>query len=279
MRISACNQVAGVVGSPIGHSLSPVIHNAWLDAAGLDGVYFAAEPERGGFREFARTPRPPRVEAATFAASMSPLPFKARPWPSPTVPAARPAGGRGQPADLRGRRAISADNTDGVGLLAAFAEQAPGFDPAAGPVVILGAGGAARGAVAAFLEAGAPSVRIVNRTGGPGGGPRGRVRREGQGDRAESLTAGLADANAMINATPAAAAISRWSTPRQQRGDGHGLSAAGHPVPGAGAGGGARTVDGLAMLIGQARPCFEAFFGVEPAGSGRSRPGDRLPCP
>src|SRR5262249_19985889 len=57
-----------------------------------------------------------------------------------------------------------ADNTDGLGLLAAFAEQAPGFDAAAGPVVILGAGGGARGAAGAFIDAGCPEVRVVNRT-------------------------------------------------------------------------------------------------------------------
>jgi shikimate dehydrogenase len=59
---------------------------------------------------------------------------------------------------------IHADNTDGPGLLGALEEQAPGFDVSAAPVVILGAGGAARGAIAALLLAGAPKVGIVNRT-------------------------------------------------------------------------------------------------------------------
>src|SRR5262249_32180796 len=59
---------------------------------------------------------------------------------------------------------IWADNTDGLGLLAAFAAQAPQFDPTAGPVVILGAGGGVRGAAGAFADAGCPEVRIVNRT-------------------------------------------------------------------------------------------------------------------
>jgi shikimate dehydrogenase len=59
---------------------------------------------------------------------------------------------------------ITADNTDGPGLIGAIAVQAPGFDLSASPVVILGAGGAARGAAAALALAGAPRVSIVNRT-------------------------------------------------------------------------------------------------------------------
>ena len=77
--------------------------------------------------------------------------------------------------DADGR--IAADNTDGAGLLAAFAEQAPGFDVRRGPVVILGAGGAARGAAAALLDAGAPEVRLVNRTLGRARGDRRRAGR------------------------------------------------------------------------------------------------------
>src|SRR5262249_41637300 len=55
-------------------------------------------------------------------------------------------------------------NTDGAGLLAALAEQAPAWRAETGPVVIYGAGGVARGAAAALIEAGSPEVRLVNRT-------------------------------------------------------------------------------------------------------------------
>src|SRR5690606_10422668 len=59
---------------------------------------------------------------------------------------------------------VRAGNTDGPGLLAALADQAPKLEIADRPVVLLGAGGAARGALAALLQAGAPEVRVLNRT-------------------------------------------------------------------------------------------------------------------
>jgi shikimate dehydrogenase len=266
VRISASTKVAGVVGTPIGHSLSPVIHGAWIDAAGLDAAYFAAEPERGGFRAFVRTPGAvPGFGRGDFRGLNVTAPFK-----DEALALADRASRRAQRAgaanllifESGGR--ILADNTDGEGLLAAFCEQAAGFDPAAGPVVILGAGGAARGAVAAFLDAGAPGIRLVNRSTG-----RAAALAADFGDKVsviepQALTAALADANAIINATPAApdiplerAAASAvimdmvyrpLITPFLARARAAGFG----------------TVDGLAMLIGQARPSFTAFFEVEP---------------
>jgi shikimate dehydrogenase len=260
--------VAGVVGAPIAHSLSPVLHNAWLEAAGIDGVYVALEAPEGGFRRLAEG-----LKATSFRGLNVTLPFK-----TDALAAAdhiHPRARRAQAANLLtfkdGR--VSADNTDGLGLLAAFAEQAPGLDPAAGPVVVLGAGGGARGAVAAFLDAGCPHVRVVNRTFG----------------RAEALVAdlggeafGVADAEAafqgamaVVNATSGGLADdSATQFPLAATPDGCVVmdmiyqplvtpflaqaQALGRP-----------TVDGLAMLIGQAVPSFEALFGrPPPAGAG-----------
>ena len=261
--ITGATLVAGVVGSPIAHSLSPILHNAWLETAGIDGVYVALEAADGGLRRLVEG-----LKATSFRGLNVTLPFK-----TDALAAAdhiHPRARRAQAANLLtfkdGR--VSADNTDGLGLLAAFAEQAPGFDPAAGPVVILGAGGAARGAVAAFLDAGCPHVRVVNRTLG----------------RAQALTAdlggeayALADAEAafkgaaaVINATSAGLADdSSLAFPLAATPDGCVVMdmvykplvtpflaeawALGRP-----------SVDGLAMLIGQARPSFEAFFGESP---------------
>ena len=50
--ITGATRVAGVVGHPIAHSLSPVLHNAWLEAAGIDGVYVPLEVAETGFGEF-----------------------------------------------------------------------------------------------------------------------------------------------------------------------------------------------------------------------------------
>ena len=53
MRITGRTIVAGVAGQPVAHSLSPILHNAWLQAAGIDGVYVAFPLDRLGFERFA----------------------------------------------------------------------------------------------------------------------------------------------------------------------------------------------------------------------------------
>jgi shikimate dehydrogenase len=162
---------------------------------------------------------------------------------------------------------IEARNTDGLGLLYAFSQQAPDWRPAAGPIVLLGAGGAARGAVAALKLAGASDIRILNRT-------RSRAETLARELGARAFDFGEADkafdgALCLINATSG-----------QLSGE------ANLPLPGWAAAGavamdmvykplftpflqhakarGFRTVDGLDMLIGQARHSFSAFYGVAP---------------
>ena len=166
---------------------------------------------------------------------------------------------------------VHADNTDGPGLLGAVQAQAPGFDASAAPVVILGAGGAARGAVAALLLAGAPEIRIVNRT-----LARAQELADAFGPKViaaedAALPGLLADAGLVINATSLglgggegpAADLSLTSeravvmdmvykplrTEFLRRAE-----AAGR-----------RTVDGLEMLLRQAIPSFEAIYGVAPS--------------
>ena len=153
------------------------------------------------------------------------------------APIAPRAPGRSISCSSRRTEPSIGDNTDGEGLLAAFAEQAPGFDPAAGPVVILGAGGAARGAAAAFLDAGAPEVRHRQSLLGARQAAcalRSRVRGERCGDFRRRST----DANAVINATSlglGGGSGSDHSTsvglPRASGGDGYGLPPAGNGVP------------------------------------------------
>jgi len=263
--ISAATRVAGIAGAPVSHSLSPLIHNAWLEAARIDAVYVAFAPPKGGFTAFARGLRGGAVRGLNV-----------------TVPFKEEALALADEATLRARRAgaanllvfepdgrIIADNTDGVGLLGALSAQAPGFSAPSGPAVILGAGGAARGAAAALIEAGAPQVRVVNRT---------RARAEALAAAlggeiavfAEGDTAAFADAALIVNATtlglgggpgpatpleaaPASAVVMDMvyrplRTPFLEAAQARGL----------------RAVDGLEMLIGQAAPSFEALFGAPP---------------
>ena len=270
MSLSAKTVVAGVVGSPVRHSLSPLIHNAWLAESGIDGVYVAFAPPQDGFPAFAQGLRGGAVRGLNVT-----IPFKeqALALADDASAIARSAGA----ANLLlfhddGR--IEARNTDGEGLMQALAAQAPGFDPTAGPALVLGAGGAARGAVAALLEAGCPDIRVCNRTVeratqlvdalGRNGARPGLVRAIDRADLA------AIDAMVAVNATSlglngGAGPDVPWSLMRSgavamdmvyKPLDTQFLQAArSHSL---------RAVDGLEMLIRQAVPSFEAFYGSPP---------------
>ena len=265
-RITGATVVAGVVGHPIAHSMSPILHNAWLAAAGIDGVYvpFDVSPEnfgsfinglRGGSLSGLNVTVPFKTHALALADEVS---ERARLAQAANVLVFRRDG------------AILADNTDGLGLLSAFAVQAPGFDPTAAPVAILGAGGAARGAAAAFLSAGARDIRILHRTVA----------------RAEEIAADLggcvraygldqaghafADVGALINATSAGLSGSGTldvpiaATPPTAVVMDMVYKPLLTPFLAQAQGLNRHTVDGLEMLIGQAIPAFHAFFGRPP---------------
>ena len=245
--------VAGVAGQPIVHSLSPLIHGAWIEAAGLDAVYhpygpadaieFAALVARGRAGELRglNVTAPFKQQALALADAVSPVAWAC-----------------GSANLLRFERGlVHADSTDGTGLMAALAEQAPGLDVRDKAVVVLGAGGAARAAVAVLTVAGA-RVAVLNRTVA----------------RAESLAADLKAAIADPAALGTAAlVVNALSVPPEidlsaLRRDAVVLDMTYRPVitPFLAAAGarGLTAVDGLAMLIGQARPSFTALFGIAP---------------
>jgi shikimate dehydrogenase len=256
--------VAGVAGAPVTHSLSPLIHNAWITAAKLDAAYVPFPVPPGRFETFAQAMRGGAIRGLNVT-----VPFKEAALAIATSASdrARRAGAANLllfgPGD-----AILADNTDGVGLLAALAEQAPGFEARSGPVLLLGAGGAAHGAAAALAEAGAPDIRIFNRTTA----------------RARALVAALGGpcraVDDAVAAADGAALVVNATTLGLGGGPGPGVAFE-RTAPGAVAldmvyrplrtdflaragAAGLAPVDGLAMLIGQAAPSFEAFFGQAP---------------
>lgn len=253
--------VAGVVGRPIARSLSPLIHTLWIGAAGLDAVYapFSPEDERA-FERLVRGFRGGIVRGLNVTA-----PFKEAALRLATEPdeISRRAGSANLLLfDEDGT--IRASSTDGTGLLAAIDEQAASFAVASGPAVVLGAGGAARAAVAALLGAGAPEVRVVNRTRERAAelafafGPPVEAFALAEASRAFAGAALLVNAAAggpvaPVDALPDGAVVMDMTyrpvrTPLLRAAEARGL----------------RTVDGLAMLIEQARPSFEAFFGAPP---------------
>ncbi len=265
MILSGRAKLAGVVGWPVGHSLSPRLHGYWLEKHGIDGAYLplAVAPERFqstlgsladmGFRGLNVT-IPHKQAALALCDEVAPL-------------AAR-IGAVNTLVFEDGR--FKGENTDAFGFLENLRQGAPAWDPAAGPALILGAGGAARAVAVALLDAGAPEVRLTNRT----------------ATRAEALAADLGGAVAAIPWAARTAALDGLTVLANTTS----LGLTGQPpldldldaLP-AGAlvtdivyapletdllararARGNPAVDGLGMLLHQARPGFEAWFGVAP---------------
>jgi shikimate dehydrogenase len=264
--MSAAPPLAGVIGWPIGHSRSPRLHGHWLRRYRLPGHYIplGVAPEdlatalailpRLGFRGVNVT-LPHKEAALAGAAEASERAIR--------IGAANtliflPGGG------------YRADNTDGEGFIANLRQNAPDWSAGQGPAVVLGAGGAARAVIDALLAEGAPAIRLANRT---------RARAEGVaadfGPRVEVIewteaASALDGAMTIVNTTslglegqppldldlaaaPAAALVTDivyqpLETPFLARARRRGL----------------RTVDGLGMLLHQAVPGFEAWFGRRP---------------
>lgn len=148
----------GIIGFPIGHSISPVFQQAALDALGVDGVYGRWEVPPDGVGEFVRGLRDggARGVNVTVPHKEAVIPFldEVDDW-------AADAGAVNTIVNRGGR--LTGHNTDGLGFLRALREEA-GFEPAGQTALILGAGGAARGIVLALARAGVRRMVIANRT-------------------------------------------------------------------------------------------------------------------
>lgn len=160
MLLSGRARLAGVVGWPVGHSLSPRLHGHWFERYGIDGAY---------------VPLPVRPEDLAAAFALLPrLGFRG--W-NVTLPHKEAACRLVHGLDAAAERIGAVNtvlvhedgrthglNTDGAGFLASLRAAAPGWTPGAGPAVLVGAGGAARAVAGALLGAGVASLRLTNRT-------------------------------------------------------------------------------------------------------------------
>lgn len=257
---------AGVMGWPVDHSRSPALHGFWLKAYCIDGTY-------------ERLP----VKPEELAAALRALPERGFAGVNLTVPHKEAAMKVVDEVSPEGQRIgavntifvmadgrLTATNTDAYGFITNLKTGAPLFDPTSGPAVVLGAGGAARAVCVALQDAGVPEICIINRTTA----------------RAETLARALGDhchvapwsersmrlkgAALLVNTTvlgmqgqapldldlrslsPQATVTDIVYTPLETAL----LSAArarGNPV-----------VDGLGMLLYQAEPGFEGWFGKRP---------------
>jgi shikimate dehydrogenase len=261
---------AAIVAWPVEHSRSPALHGFWLKQHNIDGHYgrLPVEPNRAALQELvAFLKRTPNARGCnlTLPHKIDIMPLLDRIDPLAAHIGAVNTVIKQADGTLEGR------NSDGFGFLEALRAGAPDWEAAAGPAVVLGAGGAARAVIATLVAAGVPELRLVNRTQStaidlgvaftPSDGRRIAIERWDERDTA------LAGATLLVNTTslgmkgqptlevdvarlPATAVVDDIVyVPLETR-----LLAAARAR-------GHRCIDGLGMLLHQGRLGFEAWFG------------------
>ncbi|HEY0185750.1 MAG TPA: shikimate dehydrogenase [Rhodopila sp.] len=259
--LSGKARLAGITGWPVSHSRSPRLHGFWLRRYGIDGAYLPLPIEPVHFAEAIRG-----LMLAGFAGANVTIPHKIAAFAiCDTVDeTAHRAGAVNTMVFENGR--ITGSNTDGWGFLANL--RAHGVDPAAGPALILGAGGSTRAVAAVLLGLGV-QVTVANRT---------RARAEALALELPGLAVidwqarnhALADNALLVNTTSLGMA---GQPPLEIDLDraGRALTVADivyvpleTPLLAAARARQIRCVEGLGMLLHQAVPGFRAWFGVEP---------------
>ncbi|GJE58911.1 shikimate dehydrogenase [Methylobacterium trifolii] len=259
---------AFVVGHPIAHSRSPLIHGHWLARHGISGSYARIDVAPDAFSEFVRG-----LPGSGFAGGNVTIPHKEAAFAlaDTLTPRAEKIGAVNTLIVGPDGR-ISGDNTDAPGFIAHLDQSLSPDWPArtGGSALVLGAGGAARAIVVGLAERGLTRIRIANRT--PGRAEALAALAPGITEPAEwtDLPRLMGEAGLLVNTTslgmaghpsldidldalPAHAAVADivyvpLETPLLAAARGRGLAA----------------VDGLGMLLHQAVPGFEAWFGVRP---------------
>lgn len=258
--------LAGVIGDPIAHSLSPRLHGHWLRRYGLKGHYVPLHINHANLADALRL-----LPDMGFVGVNVTIPHKEYVLSLASNVTDRAALiGAANTLTFLGDGRIQADNTDGQGFLSNIRQALPGWTAAAGPALVLGSGGAAKSIISSLLSDGAPHVFVANRT---------RARAEGLkeqfGARVDPqdwtrIPDLVGDAAFIVNTTslgmtgqpPLSINLSGLRRPtvvtdivyapletdllRQAREAG------------------CETVDGLGMLLHQAVPGFERWFGYTP---------------
>ena len=265
MTLSGTTKLAGLMGWPVAHSRSPRLHGYWLEKYRIDGAYLPL-------------PVAPEAFERTLAA-LADLGFRGV---NVTVPHKQSALAACHDAEPAARRIgavntivmedghLHGSNSDGFGFLENLRQGAPTWRADRGPAVVLGAGGAARAVVAALIEASTPEIRLLNRT---------RARAEALAndlggpvsisdwDRRAMV---LEDAALLVNTTSLGMSgqdpleIDLRALPQDALVNDLVYAPLETTLLSSARAHGNLVVDGLGMLLHQARPGFAAWFGVEP---------------
>jgi len=267
MSVTGAAKLAGVMGWPVAHSRSPVLHGYWLEQYGIDGAYvpMAVKPEN--LRRALQA-----LPQLGFAGCNLTIPHKEealRVVDTIDASAKRAGGVNTVVIDARGQ--IIGSSTDGYGFIAALRGAAPRFDAGQAPAVVLGAGGAARAIVATLLDHGAREVRLVNRTPERAAKLAKELGGQVRGVLWEKRAAALSGAGLLVNATSLgmegqpALDLPLDGLPTEAIVNDIVYVPLETPLLAAARARGNLCIDGLGMLQHQAAPGFEAWFGVKPA--------------
>lgn len=266
MTLSGGARLAGVMGWPVAHSRSPRLHGYWLQQHGIDGAYvpLAVRPENLA-QALAALPVlgfagcnltiPHKEAALDVVDEITPLAARIGAINTVTVK---------EDGTLRG------DNTDAYGFIENLCGSAPEFNPVGGPIVVLGAGGAARAVCAGLIDAGSKDIRLLNRT-----QERADIVAQDMGAAISvqpwsGRDAALKDAALLVNTTSLgmsgqpALDIDLDFLPVDAVVNDLVYAPLTTALLGAAGARGNHIVGGLGMLLHQARPGFAAWFGVEP---------------
>ncbi|HBU13815.1 MAG: shikimate dehydrogenase [Rhodobacteraceae bacterium GWE1_64_9] len=152
--------LAGVIGHPVAHSRSPALHGFWLKRYGIKGHYIPMDISQGDLPDALKM-----LPKLGFVGINVTIPHKEAVLALADIVTDRAALiGAANTLIFRKDGKIHADNTDGAGFIANLRQNAPHWVPSVGSAAVLGAGGAARAVVAALIEVGVPEIRIANRT-------------------------------------------------------------------------------------------------------------------
>ena len=258
--------LAGVMGWPVAHTRSPAIHNHWIAQYSLKGAYVQLPVQPQNLEAAIRG-----LPALGFAGCNITVPHKvnAMQLMDTLHPAARRVAAINTVV-VQADGSLLGMNNDGYGYIQSLRDAQPDWRGDAGPALVVGAGGAARAIVVALLDEGAPEVRLCNRT-----QEKAQALKDAFGDRVTVVpwaerNSAMAGVRLLVNTTtqgmhgqpaldvalddlPAEALVSdAIYIPLET------------PLLAAARQRGHQTVNGLGMLLNQARPAFQAWFGVQP---------------